>query len=144
MPGVPFRYARKSSGLVRQLRWWDVLFITISAPTGSGILYYAVRTSGQPGGNIAIAFAIGALLFLPMVLSSLVLVAAMPRSGGPYVGVSRLLHPSLGYLAAMVSFRQACKERFFCAARPGFRLPDAEVPVQGGAVDAELIGDLPG
>lgn len=102
MTQVPTRYARQSSGLVRQLRWWDVLFITISAPTGSGILYYAVRTSGQPGGEIALAFAIGGLLFLPMVLSSLVLVAAMPRSGGPYVGVSRLLHPAVGYLAAML------------------------------------------
>lgn len=102
MSTIPTRYVRQSSGLVRQLRWWDVLFITIAAPTGSGILYYAVRTSGQPGGNIAVAFAIGGLLFLPMVLSSLVLVSAMPRSGGPYVGVSRLLHPALGYLAAML------------------------------------------
>lgn len=96
------RYARQSSGLLRQLRWWDVLAITIAAPTGSGILYYAVRTSGQPGGEIALAFGIGALLFLPMVLSSLVLVSAMPRSGGPYVGVSRLVHPAVAYLAAML------------------------------------------
>lgn len=94
------RYVRQTSGLVRELRWWDVLFITVAAPTGSGILFYAVQTSAQPGGDITIAFAIGMILFLPMVLASTLLAAAMPRSGGPYVGVARLVNPVVGYLAS--------------------------------------------
>ncbi len=94
------RYVRETSGLVRELKWWDVLFITVAAPTGSGILFYSVQTSGQPGGNIVVAFAIGMALFLPMVLSSAILASAMPRSGGPYVAVSRLVHPVIGYLAS--------------------------------------------
>ncbi|HEY3571522.1 MAG TPA: APC family permease [Thermoanaerobaculia bacterium] len=94
------RYVRQSSGLVRELRWWDVLFITVAAPTGSGILFYSVQTSGQPGGSIVMAFAIGMALFLPMVMASMLLASAMPRSGGPYVGISRLVHPAVGYLAS--------------------------------------------
>ena len=94
------RYARASSGLVRELSWWDVFLITLSAPTGSGIMYYAVRTSGHPGGNISLAFVLGMILFLPFVISSAILASTLPRSGGPYVAISRLLHPLIGFLAA--------------------------------------------
>ena len=94
-------YSREASGLVRHFQWWHVLMLTVAAPTGSGIFYYAVRTSAFPGGDIKLAFLIGMALFLPFVLASSALATAMPRSGGPYVAVARVVHPYVGYLAAL-------------------------------------------
>ena len=98
-------FTRSSSGLVRELSWWDVLFMVIATPAASGILYYSVSTSSSyPGGSVPLAFVIGMLLFLPIAALIAIISATIPRSGSLYVGISRLIDPSVAYLGAYLFF----------------------------------------
>jgi basic amino acid/polyamine antiporter, APA family len=92
-------FARKASGLVRELSWWDVLLITIAGPAASGMTYYTVKIPGLfPGGNTTLAFLLGGVLwFFPVVLLA-VFASSFPRSGSMYVAISRATHPLLGFL----------------------------------------------
>ncbi len=92
-------FARKASGLVREMSWFDVLLITIAGPAASGMTYYAVKQPGlYPGGNMVLAFLLGGLLwFLPVFLIA-VYASSFPRSGAMYVVISRATHPLLGFL----------------------------------------------
>ena len=96
-------FARQISGLYRELTWRDVLIITVSAPTASGILYYTVNVqSSYPGGSVSLAFLMGLIIFLPISFAVSMLATAMPRSGSLYVNVSRLLGSSVGYIGALL------------------------------------------
>lgn len=92
-------FARKASGLVREMSWFDVLLITIAGPAASGMTYYAVKQPGlYPGGNMVLAFILGGLLwFLPVLLIA-IYASSFPRSGAMYVVISRATHPLLGFL----------------------------------------------
>ena len=92
-------FARKASGLVRELGWFDVLLITIAGPAASGMTYYTVKIPGlYPGGNTVLAFLLGGVLwFFPVVLIA-VFASSFPRSGAMYVTISRATHPLLGFL----------------------------------------------
>jgi basic amino acid/polyamine antiporter, APA family len=92
-------FARKASGLVREMSWFDVLLITIAGPAASGMTYYAVRIPGQyPGGNTVLAFFIGGLIWLLPVMLIAIYASSFPRSGAMYVVISRATHPFLGFL----------------------------------------------
>jgi amino acid transporter len=92
-------FARKASGLVRELNWWDVLLITIAGPAASGMTYYSVKIPGvYPGANMVGAFLLGGLLWLAPVILIAVFASSFPRSGSMYVGISRSTHPILGFI----------------------------------------------
>jgi APA family basic amino acid/polyamine antiporter len=92
-------FARKASGLVREMSWFDVLLITIAGPAASGMTYYAVRIPGQfPGGNAVLAFFLGGLMWLVPVMLIAIYASSFPRSGAMYVVISRATHPFLGFL----------------------------------------------
>ncbi len=94
-------FVRRASGLVRELGWFDIAIWALATPAASGMTYYAVKILGDPscyGGNIALAFFIAGLMFLPLVIGFALVVASFPRSGSLYVFVSRTLHPVLGYI----------------------------------------------
>ena len=92
-------FARRASGLVRELNWWDVLLITIAGPAASGMTYYSVKVPGvYPGGNMVLAFFLGGLVWLLPALLFAVLASSFPRSGSLYVAISRSTHPILGFL----------------------------------------------
>ena len=98
-------FTRNTSGLVRELSWFDVFIMVIATPAASGILYFSVSTtSSYPGGNVPLAFIIGLILFLPLAAFIGIFSATMPRSGSLYVGVSRLIEPSIAYLGAILFF----------------------------------------
>ena len=98
-------FTRKTSGLVKGLGWKDIFIIVISAPAGSGILYYSVSTaSAYPGGNIGISFLIGLTLFLPVIYLAALSASMIPRSGSLYVLISRTVNPSMGFLASGLFF----------------------------------------
>jgi basic amino acid/polyamine antiporter, APA family len=101
----PLVFTRKSSGLVKGLNWWDVFVIVISAPAGSGILYYSVSTKSTfPGGSIGLSFLIGMVLMFPVIYIAAVTSAMIPRSGSLYVLISRVISPAAGFVAAALFF----------------------------------------
>src|SRR5439155_23790661 len=56
--------------------------------------------SGFPGGNFLLASLLTIPLALGVVYAFGFMTAAIPRSGGDYVIVSRTLHPALGMISA--------------------------------------------
>jgi amino acid transporter len=96
-------FVRNATGLVREVKPWQAMainFITGAPPFVIGIALFGAL-SGFPGGN----FLVATLLTIPLALSVVYafgfLTAAMPRSGGDYVLVSRILHPALGVVSSV-------------------------------------------
>ena len=101
--GGPGVFLRRATGLVREVSLLDaILMNSIGMNVGIGAVFLFLQAqSFFPAGNMLAAVVIGTLLMaftLLWVYSEFA--AAMPRSGGDYVFVSRALHPFLGWLLA--------------------------------------------
>lgn len=98
-------FTRRASGLVRELSWFDVFVFVVAGPAASGVIYYSVSTAADfPGASLPLAFLIGLMVFLPITLLVAITSATMPRSGGLYIAVSRVLGPTVGYLSSWLLF----------------------------------------
>ena len=97
----PDVFVRKASGLVRRAGTWDVLAYNINF-TSIGLLLIFLLMLGPafyPGVDLVWSTVICVLLILPLSLVFGYLASAMPRSGGDYVYVSRVLNPALGMMS---------------------------------------------
>ncbi len=98
-------FTRRASGLVRELSWFDVFIFVVAGPAASGVTFYSVSTAADyPGASLPLAFLIGLAVFLPITLLVAITSATMPRSGGLYIAVSRVMGPTVGYLSAWLLF----------------------------------------
>ncbi len=90
-------FARKSSGLVRELGIRDAFAVGMGSvsPTGMGFFFFVVL-AGFPGTDLTWPLVIGLVGVVLLTLTYSQLTAAMPRSGADYVYTSRILHPALG------------------------------------------------
>lgn len=101
-PARPGMFVRSSTGLVREVKPWQAMsinFITGAPPFVIGIALFGAL-SGFPGGSFILAAVLTIPLALGVVYAFGFMTAAMPRSGGDYVIVSRTLHPALGTISA--------------------------------------------
>src|SRR5712692_783142 len=94
-------FLRKATGLVREVSMIDALIMnTLGMNVAVGAVFLFLQAPANfPNGNMLLAVAIGTLLMaftLLWVYSEFA--AAMPRSGGDYIFVSRALNPFLGWL----------------------------------------------
>lgn len=94
-------YARKSTGLVREGSAWSVLVYNINFVSIGLMTLFALLLipAFYPGGNVQLAFLICLVVVLPTSMVFAMFSAAMPRSGGDYVYVSRVLGPSWGMMS---------------------------------------------
>ena len=102
VPAESGMFVRNSTGLVREVKPWQAMainFITGAPPFVIGIALFGAL-SGFPGGNFLLATVLTIPLALGVVYAFGFMSAAMPRSGGDYVIVSRTLHPALGTISA--------------------------------------------
>jgi APA family basic amino acid/polyamine antiporter len=107
-------FVRKATGLVREIGPLTAVIIVLCNTWGAGWQKRVFQFTGPalvPENSyfmglspMAFAFLIGGIVVLFSILSYAVLTAAMPRSGGGYVVISRLVHPFVGYMAAWVEF----------------------------------------
>jgi APA family basic amino acid/polyamine antiporter len=98
--GATTHFVRNATGLVRELSPFDAFNLVFSAvliPVGITQVFSFAPTF-WPGANVLVSF----LLSLPLVfcfgMVYLYFTVAMPRSGGDYVWVSRILGPGVGFL----------------------------------------------
>ncbi|WP_376796321.1 APC family permease [Thermogemmatispora sp.] len=98
--GTTTHFVRNATGLVRELSPFDAFNLVFSAvliPVGITQVFSFAPTF-WPGANVLVSF----LLSLPLVfcfgMVYLYFTVAMPRSGGDYVWVSRVLGPGVGFL----------------------------------------------
>jgi amino acid transporter len=97
----PEVFVRKASGLVRTASTWDVMAYNINF-TSIGLLLIFLLMLGPafyPGINLVWTTIICVLLILPLSLVFGYLSSTMPRSGGDYVYVSRVLGPAMGMMS---------------------------------------------
>ena len=97
----PDVFVRKASGLIRTAGTWDVLAYNINF-TSIGLLLLFLFLFGPafyPGASLPWATVICVIAILPLALVYGYLASAMPRSGGDYVYVSRVLGPAIGMMS---------------------------------------------
>ena len=99
--GSTSTFVRNATGLVRELSPFDAFNLVFSAvliPVGiTQVLSFA--PTFWPGANVLLSFLFSLPLVLCFGLVYLYFTVAMPRSGGDYVWVSRVLGPGTGFLA---------------------------------------------
>ncbi len=142
-PGV---FLRRSTGLVREVSLIDALLMnSIGMNVGIGAVFLFLQAqSFFPAGSMIAAVVIGTVLMaftLLWVYSEFS--AAMPRSGGDYVFVSRALHPFLGWLMA---WSQGIWLIFFWIGFNAWFALTFAIPVSlqaiGGVTGASVLNDI--
>lgn len=92
-------FLRKATGLVREAGLFDVvsLFVIWSAPSLG--LYYLTTWGlwAAPHGEILTAILISSVFLVGAGLCWAFMGATIPRSGGDYIFVSRIIHPAFGF-----------------------------------------------
>ena len=101
-------FARKASGLVRGLSFWDVFGMGLSFITPIYAIWYIIEVGLKlyPGANLLITIVISIFTIgwaSPLVWG--ILGGTMPRSGGEYIYNSRIINPAV---AMGASFTQLC------------------------------------
>jgi amino acid transporter len=92
-------FVRRASGLTRTVSPWSALVYAFVCPTMTfAFLYYFQEQTLYLGANgFLTSFTILALF--PIAAIYVFMSMSMPRSGGEYIYVSRILHPILGFIA---------------------------------------------
>ncbi len=102
MTGASKLFVRNSTGLVREASALDATIFNaaISAPVGSTIAYSVFFTlAAFPGADVIGVLALTVVLNIPILIMFALMAASMPRVGGDYVWVSRILSPPLGLIS---------------------------------------------
>jgi basic amino acid/polyamine antiporter, APA family len=95
-------FVRNSTGLVRSASALDATIFNavISAPVGSTIAYSIFfALVAFPGADVATVILLVAAINIPVLIMFALLGASMPRVGGDYVWVSRVLSPPLALIS---------------------------------------------
>jgi basic amino acid/polyamine antiporter, APA family len=95
-------FTRNATGLVRAVTQTDNLALAFITGTPTIGLSFGVffALSGFPGGNFPVAALLALPIALPLVYVFGMLTAAIPRTGGDYTLVTRILSPRLGVIAS--------------------------------------------
>jgi basic amino acid/polyamine antiporter, APA family len=91
-------FVRQSTGLVREASAFDAMVFNavFSAPVGATLawgVFFAL--SAFPGADLVTATLISFVINIPIVIMMALMASSMPRTGGDYVWVSRILSPPL-------------------------------------------------
>jgi len=114
IPASEKLFARKATGLVREIGFLTAILIVLCNTVGLGwqkrVFQFSgpatVPTSQWVGGMppMVMAFGLVGIIVLLSIYAFAALSAAMPRSGGGYVYISRIIHPAAGYVASWVEY----------------------------------------
>lgn len=101
VPAARGLFVRQSSGLIREFRPSDVfIFNTLGYALGLVLAVVPTFAAGLwPEQNVLVIVTIGTLLTVANAMMYGYLAGVLPRSGGDYVYLSRVVHPGLGFAA---------------------------------------------
>ncbi len=91
-------FVRQSSGLVREASALDAMIFNavFSAPVGATLAFGIFYALGAfPGADLVLALVIAFVVNIPVCIMMSMMASAMPRVGGDYVWISRILHPAV-------------------------------------------------
>jgi basic amino acid/polyamine antiporter, APA family len=98
----PSLFVRQSSGLVREASAFDAMIFNavFSAPVGATLAFGIFYALGAfPGADLVAALLIAFVVNIPVCIMMSMMASAMPRTGGDYVWISRILHPALAVVS---------------------------------------------
>jgi APA family basic amino acid/polyamine antiporter len=95
-------FVRRSTGLVREASAFDAMVFNavFSAPVGATLawgVFFAL--AAFPGADLVTATLISFAINVPIIIMMALLASSMPRTGGDYVWVSRILKPPLATIS---------------------------------------------
>lgn len=96
----PRVFLREATGLVREIGWFDAFQFNVIGIGAATALQMGLTVGPLIGGDPTLIMLIAAVSGIFVVLVYYMLTVTMPRSGGDYVFISRILHPSLGFMGA--------------------------------------------
>lgn len=112
--GKPELFAREATGLVREISFTVGIIIIMSHVIGLGWQKRVFQFTGpKPMPTDIMPLGLPAMFWAFLFVGIIVLItgyaagyvtAAMPRSGGGYVTISRVIHPFVGYMAGWLMF----------------------------------------
>jgi APA family basic amino acid/polyamine antiporter len=95
-------FVRQSTGLVREANALDATIFNavFSAPVGATLAWgIFAALSMFPGADLVTATIIAGIINIPVLIMMALLASSMPRTGGDYVWVSRILSPPLALIS---------------------------------------------
>jgi basic amino acid/polyamine antiporter, APA family len=95
-------FVRQSTGLVREASALDATIFNavFSAPVGATLAWgIFAALSMFPGADLVTATIIAGIINIPVLIMMALLASSMPRTGGDYVWVSRILSPPLALIS---------------------------------------------
>ncbi len=95
-------FVRQSTGLVREANALDATIFNavFSAPVGATLAWgIFAALSMFPGADLVTATVIAGIINIPVLIMMALLASSMPRTGGDYVWVSRILSPPLALIS---------------------------------------------
>lgn len=100
--GPPGAYARKATGLVREVSPFSTFVFNMAGQPTSVLLATSVFLALAlfPGGSIWLGFAMALGVALVICVCYGLFASAIPRSGGDYVLVGRVTHPVIGLVSS--------------------------------------------
>ncbi len=98
-------FQRQATGLVREAGTWSTLIYNINFISVGLMMLFVLQLEPAfyPGGDMLVSYALALIIVLPTSLAFAMLSAALPRSGGDYVYVSRILGPRLGMMSSFIN-----------------------------------------
>lgn len=95
-------FTRQATGLVRSVSPFShIIFNTFTAPAAFVLAIALFWTLGAfPGANLYVALTLGYLSGIVFAFAISTITSAIPRTGGDYVFVGRVLHPILGLISS--------------------------------------------
>jgi len=92
-------YLRKATGLVREVNRWDAVVLNlffINIPLG--VLLITQAPVIWPGVDMVLGMVLTTVILIAPISMYAFMASAMPRAGGDYVYVSRIIHPAVGFI----------------------------------------------
>jgi len=98
-------FQRQATGLVREAGTWSTLIYNINFVSIGLMMLFVLQLEPAfyPGGNMLVSYLMALAVVLPTSFVFAMFAAAMPRSGGDYVYVSRILGPRLGMMSSFIN-----------------------------------------
>jgi amino acid transporter len=90
-------FVREATGLIRALSPFDAIAINIENVTLGTTFFGLVFIGSFFGTDISLGFLVACVLSMAFALLYSTFSTLMPKTGGDYVWVSRIIHPSLGF-----------------------------------------------
>ncbi|WP_440059689.1 hypothetical protein ACSU1N_00580 [Thermogladius sp. 4427co] len=88
--------------LERELGWFEIFLWVVANPIASGFIIFTIQMLGSPGfygGSNTLAYLLSSLLYVPIVLAFMYISLNIQKPASPYVLISRVISPVVGYLA---------------------------------------------